>query len=183
MKNLFIISAMFCLFGCAMNQAKACSPSKPTLASMIESYNAGAFLLVQGYFEPPKEGIFSSNFVVTRSSDPSIKVGESYNVYEYGPFGSMCEMYEMESSVDRDKTGKNKPRLLFVYKDRSKKGKLVTPIFWDEGLSIKGEKIEYEDKDYDEKQKYVTYQYSASLSNLWKQVLAGGKLKFERKKR
>ena len=59
----------------------------------------------------------------------------------------------------------------------------MTPIFWDEGLSIKGEKIEYEDKDYDEKQKYVTYQYSASLSNLWKQVLAGGKLKFERKKR
>ena len=68
MKNLFIISAMFCLFGGAMNQAKACSPSKPTLASMIESYNAGAFLLVQGYFEPPKKGIFSTNFFFTQTN-------------------------------------------------------------------------------------------------------------------
>lgn len=51
-----------------------------------------------------------------------------------------CEMYEMESGIDPRFIGAKNSRILFLNKDRSKNGKLVTPIFHGEGVSISGSK-------------------------------------------
>lgn len=179
---LFITSFIFCLL--ISNKASACSPIKPDIADLIAEYNNGNLSLVEGYFVPSKTGIFTSTFVVTRSSDANIKPEQAYYTLEYGPFGSQCEDYEMEVGLDNKEAQKNKLRVLFVYKDRSKNGKLVTPIFWGSGIKIvehkliiKGEKEEYDSK----KDKFIRirYQYSIPYIVFWKQILENRKLNFD----
>lgn len=171
MKNIFIILTLFfSLLGTNIKIA-ACSPRNLTIEELIGEYNRGYLSVVEGYFVPNGKGIFTSKFVVTGTSDSFIKIGQEYQVYEYGPFGSQCEMYEMENSIDNKEAGKNKPRLLFIYKNRSKNNKLVTPIFWGKGAKINSSTLSVVQSKYDnQKKNYIPYQYSTSLNEFWKQV-------------
>lgn len=177
MKNLVIvISFLLSFFGMSYH-IQACSPLVPTISELIEEYNEGKLLLVEGYYLPEKGKTFVSKFIVTRSSVSSIKEGMNYDVYEYGPFGSRCEYHELKANIDENEAGEARHRLLFIYKDRSKGGKLVTPIFWQGGMKILDNKIISEDSGYDyEKNKYYLCQYSASYTDFWKKLLLKEKI-------
>ncbi len=98
--------------------SKACSPARRPFIELLNFYNPKYHIIVEGFFQAPaKEKYYTSQFKVTRSSHSSIKVGKTYNVFEYGPFGSMCEMYEMEANVDPELVGEKNHRLLILYKN------------------------------------------------------------------
>ena len=97
---------------------------------ILDQFNPKSNSAVEGYF------ISNNTFKVTSSYDSAIKVGSENKVFEYGPFGSSCEMYEMGTSADKTLIGAKVNRLLILNKSRSKNGKLVTEIFHGEGVSI-----------------------------------------------
>ena len=110
--------------------------------------------------------------MVTRSSHSSIKVEQEYEVFEYGPFGSMCENYELSSGIERNFAGKTNPRLLIVYKNRSINGKLVAPIFWAAGVKASNNKIVSREYD-DVARRDVYYECSSSIDTIWERILEG----------
>ena len=131
MKRMLSVTLLLILYAFCMNStAKACSPIKRTFKELTEFYTSGEYIAVEGYF------ISKTMFRVTRSSSDSIEIGHDYSVSEYGPFGSFCQMFEMSTYVDADMFGEENARLLIAYKDRSKNAKIVTPIFWEEGVDI-----------------------------------------------
>jgi hypothetical protein len=135
-------------------------------------------MIIEGYFLPATKGYYATKLMVTRSSHSSIKVGQEYEVFKYGPFGTLCETYEMRSNVKPDLVGKDNPRLLIVYKDRSVNGKLVAPIFWAEGVNASNNKIVT--REYDNaSQQYVLYECSTSLDTIWERLLEGNTITLE----
>ncbi|MDO6759690.1 hypothetical protein Q4566_05710 [Tamlana sp. 2_MG-2023] len=169
MKKITLL--MFCLFG-VISESKACDPVYTTFNEWLNQYNKNDYIIVEGYFKSETETHYSSKFKVTRSSDPSIKSNQEYEVFEYGPFGSMCEMLEMESSIKSKLTGQENPRLLILYKGRSINGKLVTPIFWDAGVDASNNKIAEKRYDYASRL-YISYECITPLDEIWKQILKG----------
>jgi hypothetical protein len=107
-----------------------CSPIKTSEKQLLDRFDHNKYIAVEGYY------ISEAEFIIIRSTDPSLKIKNKYKVYEFGPFGSGCEMYEMESNIQPKSIGKLKLRLLIAYKNRSTNEKIVTPIFWDEGLEL-----------------------------------------------
>ena len=164
MKKLHIsfFALALCCFGIT-SDIEACSPAKTPVQEMVERYNSEKYMAVEGYY------ISGQRFVVTRSSYPSIETGKEYDVLEYGPFGSMCEMYEVKAHLKPEFLGIEKPRILILYKDRSVNGKLVAPIFYNEGLSIdvSNNKAVVIEDTYDWRSgRYPIYEYSVSLDKI-----------------
>jgi hypothetical protein len=152
--SLFLL--MLC-FGGIQSEIKACSPIKTSPQKMLEWYNSKDYFAVEGYY------VSGQKFIVTRSSHTSIKIGKEYDVFEYGPFGSMCEEYELRSHLDPKFIGKEKTRILILFKGRSVNGKLVTDIFWNEGIDIDSSNNRVIAMDYDER-------YSTSLDKIKKRL-------------
>ncbi|QXP54131.1 hypothetical protein [Cellulophaga sp. HaHa_2_1] len=171
MKTTVLAFLLFCCLG-ATPKRPVCSPVFTPFKEWLHRYDAERFIIVEGYFLPTTEKGHASKFKVIRNSDASIKIDGDYEVYEYGPFGSSCEMYEMGANIDKELTGKNKPRLLITYKGRSINGKLVCPIFWDAGVNATDNKIVTKEYDYDSSQ-YILYECPVSLEEVWNQVSKG----------
>lgn len=151
----------------------ACSPVLTPFKEWLDSYNKNKYVIVEGYFLPAiGKNYYATKLKVMRSSDPSIKIGKEYEVFEYGPFGSMCEMYEMKANIKPELVGQKKPRLLIVYKDRSINNKLVTPIFWEAGVNVSNNKVVTKKYDFITKQ-HVFYECPITLDEIWKQILKG----------
>jgi TonB family protein len=170
-KAVTILSIMLCFFGTAF-EIKACSPAHTPFKEWLSGYNSDDYMIVEGYFQPVTEGYYAKKLMVTRSSHSSIKVGQEYEVFEYGPFGSMCENYELSNGIERSLAGKTNPRLIIVYKNRSINGKLVTPIFWAAGVKASNNKIVSNEYD-DVSRQYVYYECSSSYDTIWKRILEG----------
>jgi len=169
MKKLFayLLLLTLCLFGTTF-EIKACSVGGAPFKDLLNHYNTKSYMAVEGYY------ISEKKFMVTRSSDSSIKVGNEYEVLEYGPFGSLCEEYEMEVSGTSTLIGEEKPRLLIVFKNRCTNKKLVTPMSWGSGVDISNNKIVSIDGKFDSvSNKYVWYEYSISLDNVRKRLFEG----------
>ena len=166
MKRILPIILLSILYVFCINPTtKACSPSKMSFQGLVELYNSDSYIAVEGYF------ISGTEFRVTRSSSDSIKTGHDYTISEYGPFGSFCQMFEMASRIDTNMLGEQNARLLIGYKDRSKNGKLVTPIFWDEGVDISdNETIVIRDDRRYEVTNEVAYKTSISLDLIRKRL-------------
>lgn len=79
-------------------------------------------------------------------------------------------MYEMKSNISSELSGNRNSRLLILYKDKSINGKLVTPVFGEEGVSASNNKILTKKYDYKSK-KYIFYQCASNLDEIWKQIL------------
>jgi len=162
---------MLCFLGTTI-EIKACSPAHIPFREWFNRYNPDDYIVIEGHFLAATESYYASKLIVTRSSHSSIKVGQEYEVFEYGPFGSMCEMYEMGSAIKPDLVGKENPRLLIVYKSRSINGKLVTPIFLEEGVNASNNKIVSREYDNVSRQ-YVLYECLTPLDTIWERLLEG----------
>ena len=162
MKNFLLIFFATIFISAGTNSIKFCDPVRTPFNELLEEFNPKLNSAVEGYF------ISANTFKVTYSYDPTIKVGSERKVFEYGPFGSRCEMYEMESSADKTLIGPKNTRLLYLYKDRSKNGKLVTPIFHGYGVSISATKtVSFQELIYSDKAPYSQeYLYSATLNTI-----------------
>jgi hypothetical protein len=183
-KIVVILGIAICFLGMTF-EIKACKPARIPFREWLSYYNSEEYMVVEGYFLPATEGNYATKLRVTRSSHSSIKVGQEYEVFEYGPFGNMCEKYEMRGYIHKDLVGKKHKRLLIAYTKRSVNGKLVTPIFWKEGVAVSNNKIIEREYEYDRVlEKEVFYEYLISLNKVWKQVLGGDtkKLEWKRKK-
>jgi len=87
-------------------------------------------------------------------------------------------MYEMSANVSLELTGKENPRLLILYKTRSKDGKLVTPIFWQSGVNASKNKIVTQEYD-NASSELLSYTSTTSLKEIWKQISAKTELQVE----
>lgn len=150
-----------------IDAVKACSPVHTPFHQLLDNFNPTLNSAAEGYF------ISVNTFKVTQSYNPSIKVGSENTVFEYGPFGSRCEMREMARSVDPTMIGAKNSRILFLNKARSKNGKLVTPIFHGEGVSINGSKtVTFNHYVSSDKEHYSQeYRFSATLDEVRKLFL------------
>lgn len=166
MKNNLILGTIFCLFSTAM--IMACSPVRTPYNELLENFNAKTSIIVEGYFQPNSKNK-NIVFFVTKSSDPTIKVKKEYKVFEYGPFGSSCEMYEMQANIDSKIIGKDNTRLLILYKKRSINGKLVTPIFWEEGADASNNRIKSVEYNRDNGQEFLNV-CETYLNEIWKKI-------------
>ncbi|UFH31359.1 hypothetical protein LNP04_15505 [Chryseobacterium sp. C-71] len=167
MKKLLpvLLGIIFILMG--TDSAKACSPVHTPFNQLLDNFDPTLNTAVEGYFISP------NTFKVTKSYNPAIKVGSENKVFEYGPFGSQCEMYEMESGIDPRFIGAKNSRILFSNKDRSKNGKLVTPIFHGEGVAINGSKtVTFNHYVSSDKAPYSQeYRFSATLNEVRKRFI------------
>ena len=167
MKQLLplLLGIIFILTG--TNSAKACSPVRTPFNQLLDNFDPTLNTAVEGYFISP------NTFKVTKSYHPAIKIGSENKVFEYGPFGSQCEIYEMESRIDPKLTGAKNSRIFFLNKDRSKNGKLVAPIFHGEGVSINDSKtVTFNHYVSSDKAPYSQeYRFSATLDEVRKRFL------------
>jgi len=180
MKITAYILILFSLFGTTPKD-NVCSPVHTPFQELLNNYNQDRYMIVEGHFVPPTEGHYATKLKVTRSSHSSIKTDKEYSVSEYGPFGSSCEMYEMQANVDPKLIGKKNTRLLIVYKNRSIDGKLVTPIFWEAGVNASDNKIVTKKYDYNSDQ-LQSYQCSTTLDKIWEKIFSGNSTILEWKK-
>lgn len=113
-----------------------CSPSRAMASEMANDRENYIFL--KGYFLPTIKGEEQlAKFRVSQTTDNSYIVGETYAVSSYGPFGNLCELYEIASSpLDNKACGKDNIRYLIAYKDMGDCLRLITPIFHDYGLVV-----------------------------------------------
>lgn len=167
MKKLLplLLGIIFILTG--TDFAKACSPVHTPFNQLLDNFDSTLNTAVEGYF------ITQNTFKVTKSYNPAIKVGSENKVFEYGPFGSQCEMYEMESGIDPRFIGAKNSRILFLNKNRSKNGKLVTPIFHGEGVSITNlNTVTFDHYVSSDKEPYSQkYRFSITLNEVRKRFL------------
>ncbi|MEZ4859014.1 MAG: hypothetical protein R2781_09410 [Flavobacteriaceae bacterium] len=164
---LFILGTSF--------KSNVCSPVLTPFKEWLSNYNEREYSIVEGYFLATKGSQKTSEFKVVKTSNTEIKIGAIYRVFEYGPFGDNCELFELGASIDTAMAGPHRPRLLFLYKKRSVQGKLVTPIFWDAGIQALHNKLVT--KEYNHKsQKYDYYECTSHLEDIWKQILTTGSL-------
>lgn len=168
-KIIFLTSLLFCFFGAAF-ESQACSPIHTPFMELLNQYTAKEYIIVEGHFQVDPKSKTESKFKVTRTSDSSISIGKLYDVFEYGPFGSTCEMYEMSANTETELRNEKSTRLLIVYKKRSSNGKLVTPIFWGSGEDASKEKIVSNEYDNATNQ-YISHECTASLEEIWKHIL------------
>jgi len=172
-KTITILSIMLCFFGTTF-EIEACSPRPASFKELLNRYNPDDYMVIEGYFQPATEsrfiGYLPAKLMVTRSSHSSIKVGQEYEVFEYGPFGSMCERFEMRANVAPNLVGKKNLRLLIVFKARSINGKLVTPIFWQKGVNASNNKIVSRRPDYLDRVFYID---KCSTSAIRKRLFEG----------
>lgn len=160
MKHLRLTLFVVILNLVTTSYTKVCDPVHTPFDKVLARFDSQLNTAVEGYF------ISENTFKVIYSYSPSIEIGSEKKVFEYGPFGSRCESYEMGSNVDKTLFGIKNMRLLFLYKDRSKDGKLVTPIFHGEGVSIVNRKtvIFYGYAYNDKAQASQLYRYSTTLN-------------------
>ena len=168
MKNNLIFGAIFCLSSTAM--IMACSPVRTPYNELLENYNAKTNIIAEGYFQPNSKNK-NIVFFVTKSSDPTIKIKKEYKVFEYGPFGSSCEMYEIQANIDSKIIGKDNTRLLILYKKRSINGKLVTPIFWEEGAEVSNNIVKSTEYDYINNQTFFK-KCRTYLDEIWTKIMS-----------
>lgn len=169
MKNFILLFFAIIFISAGTHSAKFCDPARTPFKELLDQYNPKYNSAVEGYF------ISANTFKVTYSYNPSIKVGSERKVFEYGPFGSLCEMYEMESSADETLIGPKNNRLLYLYKDRSKNGKLVTPIFHGYGVTISATKtVTFQERVYRDKAPYSQdYLFSTTLASVRNRLTKG----------
>lgn len=159
-KIVMILSVMLFFFGTAF-ETKACSPVHKPFKKLIEQYNTDYYIAVEGYFMPSTVSEYATKIMITRSSDSSIKVGQGYEIFEYGPFGTNCEIREIKAHIDSALIGEMNTRILIAYKNRSINGKLVTPAFWKAGIDASKDKIESQEFDHNSRQ-YISHQCLSS---------------------
>lgn len=123
-------------------KAMGCDPARVPFSTYIEDYKKGElYYVVEGYYSDSKNGIF----YVTETSDSSIQINKEYKVYEYGPFGTGCEMGELKTYATKTE---GKRYILLVYKDRTTQDKLVVPIFLKKGVEINGNRANFYTYEY-----------------------------------
>lgn len=167
MKNLLSILLVSCTALLSLQFDTVCDPVRTPFHCVFNQFDPKTRIAVEGYFTS------EIKFTVTKSSDAAVKAGNSYNVFEYGPFGSRCESYEMGMSVDSAMIGKTKQRLLIVYKARSINGKLVTEIFNGAGAEInKSQRVSSIDYRYAQ-DGYDKVEYSAPLALVRSSIVSG----------
>lgn len=141
-QKLFFTFILLLAIGIGVKVA-ACSPVRVPFNVYANAFTPqGSYYAVEGYYTD------KTNFMVTYTSDSIIAVGKTFPVFEYGPFGNQCEIYAMPASIDESQIGKDKLRVLILYKDQTTGDKLVTPIFQSEGAGVLDDKallIEYKD--------------------------------------
>lgn len=158
MKKLIPIVLIATVHLIATSATKFCSPIQTPFNELLDKFNPEYHSAVEGYF------VSENTFKVTYSYDSAIKTEKTYNVFEYGPFGSSCEMYEMGSRADSKIQGVKNSRLLILNKSRSKDGKLVTPIFYGEGVSAAGKKVTFDRYVADKTSNSKLLRFSTPLS-------------------
>ncbi|MBQ4819286.1 hypothetical protein [Aquimarina sp. MMG016] len=134
MKSILTIYILVLFSSYVINADYYCSPRRMPLSKIkISNYN-----LIKGYFIPhDRSNVHLAKFFVLSSSDSLYCDNQAYPVYQYGPFGSKCEKYEMGQSPLPDiNCGSDKTRYLIVYKNRGDGERIVTPIFYGKGLEI-----------------------------------------------
>lgn len=132
-QKLFL--TFFLIFAIGMaTKVGACSPQRIPFDVFANSFTPdGAYYAVEGYY------VNKTDFVVTHASDSIIPLGKALPVFEYGPFGDMCQIYAMPVSMDESEIGKDKLRVLILFKAETTPEKLVTPIFQSAGATLQGE--------------------------------------------
>lgn len=160
MKKLLPIVLIATVYLIATSATKFCSPVQIPFNELLDKFNTDYNSAVEGYF------VSENTFKVTYSYDSAIKTEKIYNVFEYGPFGSSCEMYEIGSSAEPKIQGIKNSRLLILNKSRSKNGKLVTPIFHGEGVSTVGKTITFNRYVTDKNSNSKLHRFSAPLSSV-----------------
>lgn len=173
---LFIVVVNF--FG--TGYTKFCDPVRTPFNEILNRFDPQFNTAVEGYF------ISENIFKVTYSYSPSIEAGSEQQVFEYGPFGNRCESFEMANSVNKDLIGAKNSRLLLLYKDRSRNGKLVTPIFHGIGAAIANRKtVMFYNYVYNDKtgnSQYYTFSTAlASVRNLLHQKVPATSVKWNSK--
>lgn len=166
MKNIMKAVAIFALLFTGLSFTKICDPARTPFQEIIREFNHKENIAVEGYF------VDEYKFLVTRSSDTQIQKGKTFDVFEYGPFGSRCEDYAMQASAPTEIHGKNKLRLLILLKNLSKNGKLMTDIFHGTGIEMKNNsQISYRNHEYDQQLgSHLEYEYSASSETIRKKL-------------
>lgn len=93
MRKIVILSLLLlCSFGITL-KTKACSPVHFTFRESLNRYNPKYDIAVAGYY------LSATKFMVTRSSNPLIKVNTEYEVFEYGVTGITCEYISKKQAV------------------------------------------------------------------------------------
>jgi hypothetical protein len=162
MKNLFLIFFIVILNFVGTSYTKFCDPVHTPFDQILTRFDPQLNTAVEGYF------ISENTFKVTYSYSPSIQIGSEQKVFEYGPFGNRCERYEIGINADKTFIGSKNIRLLFLYKDRSKDERLVTPVFHGEGVSIVNHKtVTFYQRIYNEKAQILQYyRFSTALASV-----------------
>lgn len=134
MKYCILLLASFFISAAPLHSF--CSPIRPMASKLI--LKKGEISFVKGYFLPHDgTNVHLAKFKVLQSSNSGYTAGLVYPVYEYGPFGSECEIYEIGSSpLEKEFCGSNNLRYLLVYSNLGDSNRLVSPIFHSEGLIV-----------------------------------------------
>lgn len=162
MKHLLLTLFIVILNFAGKSNTIFCDPVRIPFNEILSKFDPQFKTAVEGYF------ISENTFKVTYSYSPSIEIGSEQKVFEYGPFGNLCESFEIENNVEKNLFGVKNTRLLVLYKNRSKDGKLVTPIFHGMGASIVKQKtVTFLQYTYNEKiHDSQYYRFSTTLASV-----------------
>lgn len=129
-----VVLLVFVWFSLSFISNEFCSPVRSDVSKLVA--NKGGYIFIKGYYILNKDGA-SEEFKVIKSTDDVFLKGETYHVTSYGPFGSECEMYEMQADgLENKYSGPENLRYLIAYKNRGEGERIVVPIFYDYGLVI-----------------------------------------------
>lgn len=167
--KLFHTLLLICMI-CMGTKAIACSPARIPFDVYVNRFTPDEYYAVEGYY------VDATTFMVVRSSDTlMVKEGKALPVFEYGPFGSMCEVYALAVHIDDAIIGKEHPRVLILYKNETSEEKLMIPIFLSSGVSLKDEVAELNGYKYTDGG-YQNTKSSTSKSALYERLFNGSKV-------
>lgn len=171
-QKLFYTFILIAMIGVGTKALAACNPERVPFYVYASDFTPdGAYYAVEGYY------IDNTTFMVTHASDSIIKVGKALPVYEYGPFGDNCEIGTMPANIDASEIGKDKLRILILFKNETSEAKLVTPIFQSEGVSLKEEMAEMIDPQSESEDGIVqSVKKSIPKSDLYQRLFNGDKV-------
>lgn len=171
-QKLFYTFILIVLIGVGTKASATCNPERVPFNVYASNFTPdGAYYAVEGYY------IDNTTFMVTHASDSIIKVGKAFPVYEYGPFGENCEIETKAANIDVSEIGKDKVRVLILFKNETSEEKLVTPIFQSEGVSLKEEMAEMIDPQFESEDGSVqSVKRSVPKESLYQRLFNGDKV-------
>ncbi len=161
--TLFVLTVIASGFGFSA----LCDPAIKPFRQILEEFETSNNIAVEGCY------ISANKFFVTKSSDKKITAGKAYDIFEYGPFGSRCEEYEMEASVEEELFSRAHLLLLILDKKKTTRKKLVTEIMQSKGSEIDPNRM----ITFNEEMNHASGDYetrlSAPVNEVWKQLRNG----------